>query len=520
METRGPGRGVVAASGELTIWAATQAPHEVRLFSARLLGLPEHRVRVIMRDIGGGFGQKVMPLREDMCVLLAARKAAGRAQVDRGPPGEPACPPGRRGTSTATRGSPSTPTARSSPPRLDHVQDVGAYPTPWPVGTGAAVGMLFPGPYRVAGRHVQPSPRCSPTPSAASPTAGPWTFESLAREVTARHRRPPDGHRPGRAAPAQPAAPRRDAVRQPERHALRPTSTPLETFEQALAMLDYDGVPARAGRGPGAGPLPRRRHLQLRRADDRRHSASTPPRARRSGSSRPARSTSTWPAARPATAWRRRSVQLTADALGVDIADVHHDPGRHRGHAVRRRHRRQPQRLDDRRRGRRRRPAALRQADHRDRRPPAGGVARTTSSSPTSRARVRGDPDGRGVSFAEIADIAYFQPYDAAAGDVPPAWRPAPATAATDLAPVGQRHPRVHLRGRRHDRRGDAAALHRQRGLRPDDQPERGRGADRRRRRAGHRRRAARAARLRRGRQPASPPRSWTTCCRRRPRCR
>ena len=44
------------------------------MFSARLLGLPEHRVRVIARDVGGGFGQKVMPLREDMCVLLAARK--------------------------------------------------------------------------------------------------------------------------------------------------------------------------------------------------------------------------------------------------------------------------------------------------------------------------------------------------------------------------------------------------------------------------------------------------------------
>ena len=44
------------------------------MFSARLLGLAEHRVRVIARDVGGGFGQKVMPLREDMCVLLAARK--------------------------------------------------------------------------------------------------------------------------------------------------------------------------------------------------------------------------------------------------------------------------------------------------------------------------------------------------------------------------------------------------------------------------------------------------------------
>ena len=50
---------------------------------------------------------------------------------------------------------------------------------------------------------------------------------------------------------------------------------------------------------------------------------------------------------------------------------------------------------------------------------------------------------------------------------------------------------------------GQAAALHRGRGLRPDDQPRRRGGADRRRHGAGHRRRAARGAGVRRARQPA-----------------
>ena len=58
------GRGLVvdhaAGTGELTIYAATQSPHEVRAFCSRLLGMPEHRIRVVMRDTGGGFGQKVM----------------------------------------------------------------------------------------------------------------------------------------------------------------------------------------------------------------------------------------------------------------------------------------------------------------------------------------------------------------------------------------------------------------------------------------------------------------------------
>ncbi len=34
-------------------------------------------MRVIVRDTGGGFGQKVVPMREDMCILLAARKVPG-----------------------------------------------------------------------------------------------------------------------------------------------------------------------------------------------------------------------------------------------------------------------------------------------------------------------------------------------------------------------------------------------------------------------------------------------------------
>src|SRR5205823_2020623 len=49
------GRGLVVdatRAGEFTIYAATQAPHEVRLFCSRLLGVPEHSIRVIMRDTG------------------------------------------------------------------------------------------------------------------------------------------------------------------------------------------------------------------------------------------------------------------------------------------------------------------------------------------------------------------------------------------------------------------------------------------------------------------------------------
>jgi carbon-monoxide dehydrogenase large subunit len=72
------GRGLVVdysrGTGDLTIYSATQSPHEVRLFCSRLLGIPEHRVRVVMRDTGGGFGQKIMVQRDEQVLMLAARK--------------------------------------------------------------------------------------------------------------------------------------------------------------------------------------------------------------------------------------------------------------------------------------------------------------------------------------------------------------------------------------------------------------------------------------------------------------
>ena len=35
--------------------------------------MPEHRIRVVMRDTGGGFGQKIMNQREEMVLMLLAR---------------------------------------------------------------------------------------------------------------------------------------------------------------------------------------------------------------------------------------------------------------------------------------------------------------------------------------------------------------------------------------------------------------------------------------------------------------
>src|SRR5258708_36970144 len=45
--------------GKLTIYMTTQAPHAIRTVFSLVSGIPEHKIRVVSPDIGGGFGGKV-----------------------------------------------------------------------------------------------------------------------------------------------------------------------------------------------------------------------------------------------------------------------------------------------------------------------------------------------------------------------------------------------------------------------------------------------------------------------------
>lgn len=67
-------RGAVAAydRGRLTVWTSTQVAHVERTVLARVLGLPEHRIRVVAGDVGGGFGGKLHVYPEDAVVAWLA----------------------------------------------------------------------------------------------------------------------------------------------------------------------------------------------------------------------------------------------------------------------------------------------------------------------------------------------------------------------------------------------------------------------------------------------------------------
>ncbi len=58
-----------------TLYVANQNPHVERLLmTAFVLGLPEHKVRVVAPDVGGGFGSKIYLYAEDVVVTWAARQ--------------------------------------------------------------------------------------------------------------------------------------------------------------------------------------------------------------------------------------------------------------------------------------------------------------------------------------------------------------------------------------------------------------------------------------------------------------
>ncbi len=63
------------ASDEYTLYVSNQNPHVERLLmTAFVLGLPEHKVRVIAPDVGGGFGSKIYLYAEDVALTWAARQ--------------------------------------------------------------------------------------------------------------------------------------------------------------------------------------------------------------------------------------------------------------------------------------------------------------------------------------------------------------------------------------------------------------------------------------------------------------
>ncbi|MEU6745850.1 xanthine dehydrogenase family protein molybdopterin-binding subunit [Spirillospora sp. NPDC046719] len=402
METRGLVAEWSPSSGEMTIWASTQTPHETRLFCSRLLGLDEHRIRVVMRDTGGGFGQKAVPQREDMCVMLAARKVPGPLKwIEDRQENLIAAGQGRHEHGDARIAFDGD--GRILAAAIDHVQDAGAYPTPWPVQTTAVVGLLFPGPYRVPEAAFSCKSVFSNT-TGRTAYRGPWQFESVAREMLLDIAAREMGTDPAELR-------RRNLLRRDELPLTNPNGmpytevTPLETFEHALDVLDYEAFREEQARARAEG-----RYLGVGTCTYIEPTTSGVGVHATEGATiriEPSGKVNVYVAGGSSgNSIETTVVQLAADALGVDIADVNTVQG---DTAVT--------------------PFGGGTGGSRSGSMTAGAIAETASvlreritaiaahrleasagdiELSAGRARVRGTP-GAELSYAEIASIAYFR---------------------------------------------------------------------------------------------------------------
>jgi|JI10StandDraft_1071094.scaffolds.fasta_scaffold02708_22 carbon-monoxide dehydrogenase large subunit len=75
MEPRAANGNFDGANDQYTLYTTSQNPHLTRLLLAAFtLKVPEHKLRVIAPDVGGGFGSKIFHYAEELLVLWASRR--------------------------------------------------------------------------------------------------------------------------------------------------------------------------------------------------------------------------------------------------------------------------------------------------------------------------------------------------------------------------------------------------------------------------------------------------------------
>jgi aerobic carbon-monoxide dehydrogenase large subunit len=137
-----------SASG-YTLHAPLQAPHLARDILAPALGVEAVAIRIVVPRMGGGFGTRLLPVREDAALLLAARKIGRpvRWRADR-TEGSMVDVQARDQSATITGGFALDGQLLGA--RIDVVANVGAYPTYFAVPISTTTGSrIVDGPYRI-----------------------------------------------------------------------------------------------------------------------------------------------------------------------------------------------------------------------------------------------------------------------------------------------------------------------------------------------------------------------------------
>jgi aerobic carbon-monoxide dehydrogenase large subunit len=152
METRAIAAEWRVGAGELVVHHSTQVPHLVRVQLAETLGLDEGAVRVVVGDVGGGFGQKLGIYPEDVLACLHSRDTRRPVKwVEDRIEHFRAATHGRESVHDARLGA----AANGTFCALTDVYatDLGALNSPF--GSAQLTSITFPGPYRVRDAHME-----------------------------------------------------------------------------------------------------------------------------------------------------------------------------------------------------------------------------------------------------------------------------------------------------------------------------------------------------------------------------
>jgi carbon-monoxide dehydrogenase large subunit len=177
METRGA---VVSAKGnEVTVYVSCQSPQMAAHYLKQAFAMPDTNFRVIAKDVGGAFGLKVQPWREEVAVVAAGMLMRRPLKwiEDR-----------LENLTTANQAREQEVTVRLAfdagaillGADIDYLCNIGAYAHG--ISANGLAMSMFPGPYRLPRYRFRARAVFSNTCGEAA-YRGPWMIESLARET-------------------------------------------------------------------------------------------------------------------------------------------------------------------------------------------------------------------------------------------------------------------------------------------------------------------------------------------------
>jgi carbon-monoxide dehydrogenase large subunit len=184
LETRGILASWEPSTEELTVWTSTQGPHGTRSQLARLLGIDDSHIRVVMPDVGGSFGLKMHPSREEIAVVLATRRLGRPVKwIQDRRENLMSDHHAREDQVALTMAVDDEGTILGL--KAEFLESCGAYPAAFSSATPFTT-MVFPGPYRVPA--CAASARTVHTNTAGRGSyRGPWMIETVGREQMLDH---------------------------------------------------------------------------------------------------------------------------------------------------------------------------------------------------------------------------------------------------------------------------------------------------------------------------------------------